>query len=234
VNAHRGAGVPVDLALFGVRPGSFLDPVPAGGSRLGGPDGLVVSSTLLDAGLHLADTITIDRLGVKLTVATSPGYSAETSTLTLIQVFLYAISALVVGAFSTVWTIHRRHELAVLRAIGASRAYLLRDGLAQALLILLAGCAIGVLTGVGVGALVSGGDVPFALETPAVLTAAGLLITLGLLFPRDGRQRRASCAVQAGASASSNAVIRRRPARRQHQLVGQAAVPAGDGLAAYV
>ncbi|GAA1536239.1 ABC transporter permease [Dactylosporangium maewongense] len=248
VNAHSGAGAPIDLALFGVRPGSFLDPTPASGSRLGSTDGLVVSSTLLDAGLHLGDTVTIDRIGVKLTVigatadqrtfghvdvaylpldtwrrihtgadgeatavaimarngatldlaagdaaarttsltladayATSPGYTAETSTLTLIQVFLYAISALVVGAFFTVWTIHRQHELAVLRAIGASRAYLLRDGLAQALLILLAACAAGVLAGLGLGALVAGGDVPFTLEPPAVLTAAGLLIALGLL-----------------------------------------------------
>lgn len=248
VNAHSGTGTPIDLALFGIEPGSFLDPVPASGNRLGSADGLVVSRTLIDAGLHLGDTITIDRLGVRLTVigatadqrtfghvdvaylpldtwrrihggndgeatavairerdgatvglaagdaaahttsltltdayATSPGYSAETSTLTLIQVFLYAISALVVGAFFTVWTIHRRHELAVLRAIGVSRRYLLRDGLAQALLILLAACAIGVLAGVAAGALLSGGDVPFALETSAVLTAAALLITLGLL-----------------------------------------------------
>lgn len=85
------------------------------------------------------------------------------------------------GAFFTVWTINRRHELAVLRAIGASRAYLLRDGIAQALLILLAACAAGVLAGIGVGALLAGGDVPFTLETSAVLTAAVLLITLGLL-----------------------------------------------------
>jgi putative ABC transport system permease protein len=248
VNAHSGAGAPLDLALFGVQPGTFLDPAPASGTRLGRADGLVVSSTLLDDGLRLGDTVTIDRLGVKLTVvgatadqrtfghvdvaylpldawrkihngaegeatavaikardgvalnlaagdsaarttsmtltdayATSPGYTAETSTLSLIQAFLYAISALVVGAFFTVWTIHRRHELAVLRAIGASRAYLLRDGLAQALLILLAACGAGILAGVGVGALVAGGDVPFSLELPAVLTAAVLLIVLGLL-----------------------------------------------------
>jgi putative ABC transport system permease protein len=48
-------------------------------------------------------------------------------------------------------------------------------------LILLAASATGVLAGVGVGALIAGGDVPFALEPPAVLTAAALLIALGLL-----------------------------------------------------
>ena len=64
----------------------------------------------------------------------SPGYQAETMTLSMIQVFLYAICALVVGAFFSVWTIQRRHEIAVLRAIGASVRFLLRDGLAQAAL----------------------------------------------------------------------------------------------------
>lgn len=59
----------------------------------------------------------------------SPGYEAENLTLTLsmIQVFLYAICALVAGAFFTVWTIQRKHEISVLRAIGASTGYLLRD-----------------------------------------------------------------------------------------------------------
>jgi putative ABC transport system permease protein len=52
----------------------------------------------------------------------SPGYTAETSTLQLIQVFLYLISALVVGAFFTVLTIQRRGEIAVLRALGGRPA----------------------------------------------------------------------------------------------------------------
>lgn len=256
VNAHSGSGLPIDLALFGVNPGSFLAPSAARGSDLGPADGLVVSSTAMDAGLRIGDTVTIDRLGTVLTVigatadqrtfghvdvaylplatwqllhagarteaevrpevrteatavaiqakdgaaldlkagdaaagttsitltasyGASPGYTAETSTLTLIQVFLYAISALVVGAFFTVWTIHRRHELAVLRAMGASRSYLLRDGLAQALIILAAATAVGVLAGLGVGGLVGGGA-PFALEAPSVILAGVLLIVLGL------------------------------------------------------
>ncbi len=54
----------------------------------------------------------------------SPGYTAEIATLQLIQWFLYAISALVIGAFFTVLTIQRRQEIAVLRAMGASTRYL--------------------------------------------------------------------------------------------------------------
>lgn len=256
VNARSNRDVPIDLAMFGVEPDSFLAPPVAEGAKLGDPDGIVVSRTALDAGLHVGDTVVIDRIGTRFTVigATSdqrtyghvdvayvplaawqrlhqgvgpgeelrasaaneataiairsdgdvdlaagdaaagttsfdkveayggsPGYTAETSTLQLIQVFLYAISALVVGAFFTVWTINRRHELAVLRAIGAARRYLLRDGLVQALVVLGASIGVGIAVGVGLGGLISGSAVPFAIEAPAVLVAGVLLILLGLV-----------------------------------------------------
>lgn len=119
-------------------------------------------------------------LPLEETFAASPGYSAETSTLNLIKAFLYAISALVVGAFFTVWTIQRKHELAVLRAMGASTGYLVRDGLGQALAILVVFCAIGLGVGMGMGSLITGSGVPFLLEGPVVATAVVLLIVLGL------------------------------------------------------
>ncbi|QCQ93052.1 ABC transporter permease [Rhodococcus sp. SGAir0479] len=112
--------------------------------------------------------------------AASPGFSAETMTLDLIKVFLYAISALVVGAFFTVWTIQRKHEIAVMRAMGASTGYLLRDGLAQALILLLGSVTVGAAVGYGFGSLIGGG-VPFLLEPAAVAVAAVLLIVLGLI-----------------------------------------------------
>lgn len=119
-------------------------------------------------------------LTLEETFDASPGYSAETSTLDLIKAFLYAISALVIGAFFTVWTIQRKHELAVLRAMGASTGYLVRDGLGQALVILVVFCAIGLGAGVGAGSLITGSGVPFLLEGAAVSTAVILLIALGL------------------------------------------------------
>lgn len=110
----------------------------------------------------------------------SPGYEAETLTLSMIQVFLYAICALVVGAFFTVWTIQRQHELAVLRAIGASGRYLLRDSLTQASILLVAFTAIGVAVGVALGAAMPDG-MPFALEVAPILTSSLLTIGLGLV-----------------------------------------------------
>ena len=50
----------------------------------------------------------------------SPGYSAETATMTLIRGFLLVISALIVGAFFTVWTVQRTRQIGLLKAMGAS------------------------------------------------------------------------------------------------------------------
>ena len=110
----------------------------------------------------------------------SPGYEAETLTLSMIQFFLYAISALVVGAFFTVWTIQRTHEIAVLRAVGASTRYLLRDSLAQATALLVGFTAIGVAAGVGMGAAMPDA-MPFDLEVVPIVIASALTIALGLI-----------------------------------------------------
>ncbi len=109
----------------------------------------------------------------------SPGYEAETLTLSMIQVFLYAICALVVGAFFTVWTIQRSHDIAVLRAVGASSRYLLRDSLAQATILLVAFTAVGVGAGVGMGAAMPDA-MPFDLEFAPIAAASALTIGLGL------------------------------------------------------
>ncbi len=256
VNGHTQTGTAVDLALFGVDPGSFLAPTADTGSALGAGAGeVVVSPTLRDQGVEIGDTITLDRIGTGFTVigflagqatfghvdvaytdlgtwqrvkagtrpgepvppsvleeataiavrgdnvdtaagdaragteslsltqsfGASPGYSAETATLSLIQGFLYAISALVVGAFFTIWTIQRRQEIAVMRAMGAPTAYLLRDSIAQATVLLVVSAGIGVSVGIGMGAALRSTPMPFALDASAIAAASILLIALGLL-----------------------------------------------------
>lgn len=111
----------------------------------------------------------------------SPGYTAETSTLQLIQAFLYAISALVVGAFFTVVTIQRRQEIAVLRAMGASTPYLLRDSLTQSFLLLLGATGVGVGLGVAAGAALASTPMPFDLEAAPITLASALLVLLGMV-----------------------------------------------------
>ncbi|HLU31429.1 MAG TPA: ABC transporter permease [Acidimicrobiia bacterium] len=111
----------------------------------------------------------------------SPGYTAETTTVQMIQWFLYAISALVVGAFFTVVTIQRRQEIAVMRAMGASTGYLLRDSLTQSVILLLVATALGVGVGLLLGARLSASAMPFALEPVAVAVASAFLVILGLI-----------------------------------------------------
>jgi putative ABC transport system permease protein len=121
-------------------------------------------------------TRSVDKTG---TYAASPGYTAESSTMTLIRAFLYAISALVVGSFFTVWTIQRRQEIALLKAIGAGTGYLLRDALTQVTVVLLLATAAGTGVGLALGRAMNR-SAPFSLDPGQVTMAAALLIVLGL------------------------------------------------------
>jgi len=106
-------------------------------------------------------------------------YSSEHGSLLLIRGFLLAISALVVGAFFTVWTIQRSGDIAVLKALGASTASLLRDALGQAAVVLVVGVGIGSAVAVVAG-LAARGAVPFALDAATLLQPVVLLGALGL------------------------------------------------------
>ncbi|MFD8983095.1 ABC transporter permease [Streptomyces sp. NPDC059564] len=108
-------------------------------------------------------------------------YQAENGSLQLMRGFLFAISALVIGAFFTVWTIQRSGDIAVLKALGASTPYLLKDALGQAVVMLALGTGAGTALAVGFGALISGGDVPFVLDAATVLVPAAIMIALGVL-----------------------------------------------------
>ncbi|MGW4411709.1 ABC transporter permease [Nonomuraea sp. NPDC004702] len=105
-------------------------------------------------------------------------FSSENGSLQLMRGFLFAISALVIGAFFTVWTIQRRGDVAVLKALGASSGYLLRDALAQAVIVLLGGAGAGGLLGAGLGALAEG-TVPFVLSAATTVAPVAVLILLG-------------------------------------------------------
>lgn len=260
INVSTTDGTQADLSLFGIEPGSALEPELSDGHGLGAPHEVVLSETARSEGIEIGTVLTVDRMDTELTVVgftdgqatfghvdmmylpldtwrllisgqaqpgaptaeqldaldsdtasvvalqaadddidltagdaaatttampleesfnASPGYQAETLTLSMIQWFLYAICALVIGAFFTVWTIQRTQELAVLRAIGASGGYLLRDSLAQAALLLV------IFTGVGVGAGILLGNampegMPFSLEPAPIAVATAVTIACGL------------------------------------------------------
>ncbi|MFI1530270.1 ABC transporter permease [Streptomyces griseus] len=252
---HRGAEV--DIAAFGVEPGSFLAPSATAGEELAdaGADSMVMSAGLADEGVRVGDTLVIDRLGIELrvvgttdrssyghvpvayiplktwqrirfstpgapasataaipdqfsalalrtrpagaSVATldarhstttltkeeayeaAPGYTGERVTMNSIQVFLYLIAPLVVGAFFAVWTVQRRPELALLRAMGASRARLLAHTVAQAALVVVLGTTAGAVLAGAVGLLV-GDQVPFSLPAATLVATMCTVAAVGL------------------------------------------------------
>ena len=106
-------------------------------------------------------------------------YKSENGSLMLMQAFLYGISALVIVAFLTVWTVQRTRDIAVLKALGGSARYILRDAMAQAALVLLAGAAAGGLAGVAGGVLASRAA-PFLLTPGTALLPIAGIVLLGL------------------------------------------------------
>jgi putative ABC transport system permease protein len=244
-NAQRPNGETIDLALFGVAPGSFLAPRAEARSALEGRPGLVLSEDLRTAGVELGEELTIVGVDVALPVlgftysgsyghvdlafssletwqslvygdnakgrfsaiairsdgersfaavdeaagtdtetkqeayAGSPGYAAESATMSLIRGFLLVISALVVGAFFTVWTIQRSRQIGLLKALGATNLYVLRDSLGQLAIVLVASVLAGAALAVGLGAIVPD-DVPFSLQPGPIVTSVAALVVLGM------------------------------------------------------
>ena len=107
-------------------------------------------------------------------------YASENGSLRLIRGFLLAISALVIGAFFTVWTIQRTRDIAVLKALGASTKYLLRDAVGQAAVLLLGGTAVGAAVVIAAGQ-VAEGRVPFELTAADLGLPLLMLNLLGLV-----------------------------------------------------
>ncbi|CAM3752381.1 ABC transporter permease [Nocardiopsis rhodophaea] len=139
-----------------------------------GTDGTTADTAAIDTD---AETVSATR---SASLSAIGAFSSENGSLLMIQGFLYAISALVVGAFLTVWTIQRSGDIAILKALGGSTAYLLRDALAQALMVLLAGAGVGGLAGFGVGVLAET-VVPFSLTAATTVVPVAAMVVLGML-----------------------------------------------------
>lgn len=163
-----------DLGVYQELTGSGDDPASATVLALGTTD--QASEEALAAADDSAGTLTLDRTE-SLQAITS--YASENASLQLMRGFLFVISALVIGAFFSVWTIQRTGDIAVLKALGASTRYLLKDALGQAAVLLVLGTAVGSAIALGLGIAIQG-VVPFDLNIATVLFPAGVLIILGI------------------------------------------------------
>ncbi|MCT1910218.1 ABC transporter permease [Brachybacterium paraconglomeratum] len=183
-----------DLTVAGIAPTSWYSHSPVGyvdvttfkdlahqaedtaGSALlvhgAGPDDAVVEQAAWDSGTR---AVSVDD-----SLAALPSYSSENGSLTLIQGFLYGISALVTIAFLSVWTIQRTRDIAVLRALGATARYVLRDTVGQAAILLAVGAAVGGIVG-GAGGAALATVAPFESSAVTVLLPVAGVLVIGLL-----------------------------------------------------
>ena len=262
-NARTSKGEPVTIALWGIEPGSFIDPGADIGQAIGAePYGVVVSRMLVaEHNVEVGDTIVLDRVLTELKVVgilnahnniahtaivyapfrlwaeasygppggapegeslpdilydfatvvalqleemteiapideelftvaldmpmsfvASPGYKAERDSVRINQGFLLVIATLIIGAFFSIWTIQRTQEIGLIKALGASTGYLVRDALAQVSLLLAVAVSTGVGIGYGLGGLiVERTDIPYVIDVQAMLISGGLVIGGGLL-----------------------------------------------------
>ena len=114
--------------------------------------------------------------------------------MSLIRGFLYLISAMILGSFFTVWTIQRRSEIGLQKALGASTGAVLRDALGQVMIVLVVATALGGGDRVRPrpGHRTRRGTVPLG---PATVAGAAVILvmsgTLGMLVGRpQGHLRR--------------------------------------------
>lgn len=139
-----------------------------------------IMHTDADGTVLLADHEVDGGVTLKASFQGLPAYSSEQGSLKLIQGFLYAIAALVIVAFLTVWTMQRGRDLAILKAIGASNKYLLKDALGQSAVLLGAGALIGGVVAFGLG-LAMQGAAPFSLTALTAVAPPVAIWALGMV-----------------------------------------------------
>ncbi len=262
--ARTEADLPLDdVVLWGIDPGSFLEPAVSRGEQLGRlENGVIIASKLVEKGIDIGDTFILDRVLTELEVVgvtdehyighvpivytrlrkwqeatygppggpppgeklpsilfdyasvialqlepgtgpgdlqstdidlgtitvdkaaafeASSGYVEEVQSVQMIQAFLIIISAVVMGAFFSVWTIQRTKEIGLVKALGASNAYLLRDSLGQVLLLMITATSIGTLAAIQLGRTLEASSFPFMLVLETVGASAVMLVVAGLI-----------------------------------------------------
>jgi putative ABC transport system permease protein len=124
------------------------------------------------------ETITMDRQNF---YAASTGFKSEVQSVQMIQTLLFVISAVVIGAFFSIWTIQRTKEIGLVKALGASNWYLIRDAIGQAFLLITGGILVGTGFSLWFRNAVAGTELPFMLEVNTLTGAMIALLIAGLI-----------------------------------------------------
>lgn len=118
-------------------------------------------------------------VGDQQAVAATPGYKEETGTVNLMVFFLYVIAILVIGTFFWIATVQRTHEVAVLRAIGASRGRIAREHASEVSVVSAVGLVLAAAGSLALATLLPKG-VPFALGASTVAATTLVLFVMAL------------------------------------------------------
>lgn len=124
------------------------------------------------------ETLTMDRQGF---YEASTGFKSEVQSVQMIQSLLFIISAVVIGAFFSIWTIQRTKEIGLVKALGATNWYLIRDAIGQAFLLITGGILVGTGFSLWFRNAVAGGELPFMLEVNTLIGAMIALLVAGLI-----------------------------------------------------
>ena len=131
----------------------------------------------VDAANAAAGTVSATREGSFQALGS---FKSENGSLVLMQALLYGISALVIVAFLTVWTVQRTRDIAVVKAMGGSPGYVLRDAMGQAAVVLAAGTFAGGGLGL-LGGFLAARAAPFLLTPGTTLVPIAGILLLGLV-----------------------------------------------------
>lgn len=114
-------------------------------------------------------------------VTQSPGVSAVNQSFGIILALAFGVVTLVVAFFFLILTVQKAKPLTLLRAVGAPSSYLVRNLVAQILLVLGAGVVIGIALVLLVRTATTGGSIEVELAPGTVLPTIGGLVVLSLI-----------------------------------------------------
>jgi putative ABC transport system permease protein len=129
-------------------------------------------------GARIEATVTdVETSDIKTAYESSPGYSAQQSTLNTIKGFTFLIGALVIGGFFQIQTLQKVPQIGMLKAIGTPNPVIATSAIMQIIFVTVFGVAFGglVVLGLAIG-LPSGVPILFTGTSIAIATVSLLLI----------------------------------------------------------
>ena len=134
----------------------------------------------------LAERITVEVGGVEAltnqqAADENPGVQGVNQSFQIILALAFLVVTLVVGFFFLILTVQKAKPLTLLRAIGAPSGYLVRNLLAQIVVVLVVGIALGFVLLLIVRAVSPSGDVEIALDGRSIAITLAALAVLSFL-----------------------------------------------------